>query len=66
MNGSVLSYFEIIEPDIGEQIYNSKIAPLYDSDIEDFRSEIGYYSQNWVWFGMALYHDKLINLYGRI
>ena len=64
--GGILPYFVVTSPKNAEDLYFSKIVPLYNQDTEDFRSDIGYYAQNWVWFGMAFYEDKLINLYEAI
>ena len=66
MYGGILPYFVVASPKNAEELYFSKIVPLYNQDTEDFRSDIGYYAQNWVWFGMAFYEDKLINLYEAI
>ncbi|MBI4128936.1 MAG: hypothetical protein HY460_02685 [Parcubacteria group bacterium] len=65
MYGSTHAYFLIVHPEIANEVYRKKIAPLYDPDIEDFGKKLGYYSQNWVWFGMALAAEKLPNLYAR-
>jgi len=66
MYGSVLSYYESADPELGSEVYERKIAPLYNTDTEEFTQELGYYSENWVWFGMALYHNKLVNLFDTI
>ncbi|RJR28255.1 glycosyl hydrolase [candidate division WWE3 bacterium] len=63
MYGGVLPYFRILHPEIAEEIYLKKLAPLYNPDIEDFREDVGYYAQNWVWFGIGFYENKLPNLY---
>jgi len=63
MYGATLAYFDLMHPYIAQDIYMSKLAVLYNSDTEDFAEDIGYYSQNWVWLGMAFYEDKLQNLF---
>ena len=66
--GSIIPAFQIIYPDTAYKIYKTKLAPLYDSDIESFKDEsnVGYYDQNWIWFGLALYNKQLPNLYTEI
>lgn len=61
--GMLLPAFAITAPKTADEIYVSKIAPLYNPDTEDFKEDIGYYAQNLVWFGMAAYSNRLINLY---
>ena len=63
MYGATLAYFDLMHPYIAQDIYLSKLAVLYNSDTEEFAEDIGYYSQNWVWLGMAFYEDKLPNLF---
>jgi len=60
--GGIIPYFRILYPELAEEIYFKKIAPLYNQDIEDFKDELGYYAQNWVWFGIGFYENKLVNL----
>jgi len=61
--GGIIPYFKILYPDIAKEIYFKKLAFLYNPDVEDFSNDVGYYAQNWVWFGIAFYEGKLINLY---
>jgi len=63
MYGAVLPYFLVISPEIAGQIYNDKLAEQFNPDSEDFHGDIGYYSSNWAWFGMAMYQDRLLNLF---
>jgi endoglucanase len=63
MYGGVLPYFRVVEPELAEEIFLKKLASLYNQDTEDFKYPLGYYDQNWVWFGMAFYDDKLPNLF---
>ncbi|MFZ5424982.1 MAG: glycosyl hydrolase family 8 [Patescibacteria group bacterium] len=62
--GAILPAMQIVNEDLAKEIYVTKIASLYDKDLEKFHEnkDLGYYSQNWVWFGMALYENKLLNL----
>ena len=59
-----LGYFMVVHPDLAVQLYESKLLPLYSADKQSWRSELGYYDDNWVWFGMALYNHSLPNLAG--
>lgn len=60
--GVLLAYFSIVDPDIAQEIYDKKISKYYDTDTENLKDYLGYYPQNWVWFGMAFYNDRLPNL----
>lgn len=63
MYANILPYFKYVDTANAEDVYFKKIVSLYNPDTEDFRDDIGYYSQNWVWFGMAFYQDQLPMLY---
>lgn len=63
MYGATIPYFKITDPEMAKDIYRKKLATLYNEDIEAFAQELGYYDQNWVWFGMAFYQERLPNLY---
>lgn len=64
--GGILPYFVVAQPNTAREVYVTKLVGLYDPDTEDFRQDLGYYAQNWVWFGMAFYENKLLNLYGDV
>lgn len=59
----VYPYFSLIHPEIAKELYRNKLARLYDSTTENFSKPLGYYAQNWVWFGFAFHTKKLTNLY---
>jgi endoglucanase len=61
-----LAYFQNVHPDLALEIYNNKILTLYSNDTNSFKPELGYYDQNWVWFGIALYTNNLPNLHNPI
>lgn len=61
--GALLAHYWVVDAARAEEIYLKKLAPLYNPDIEDLREDLGYYPQNWVWFGLAFYSDKLPNLF---
>jgi len=50
-----LGYFVMANKEISKDIYKKKVLKLY-------ATHLSYYDQNWLWFGYALYNNKLINL----
>jgi endoglucanase len=59
--GANLSYFAIAEPDLADEIFTRKLAPLYDRNRQAWKHELGYYEDNFAWFGIALYAEQLPN-----
>lgn len=57
-----LGYFMITHPSLADEIYDKKLRPLYDQDTNSWANDMTYYGDNWAWFGIALYDDKLDNL----
>lgn len=63
-----LANFLITDPAQAEAIVKSKLLPAFKQETQGDRRLAGwgdltnYYSQNWVWFGLALYSDSLPNL----
>lgn len=62
MYGSVVAHFSVVNPPFAEAVYREKLSAYYDPDTENLRDNLGYYAQNWVWFGFAYYADRLENL----
>lgn len=60
--GGDLGYFEIIDPTTATKIYNNKLKVLYDPDTNSWKGDVGYYDDNWAWFGMALHDGAYDNL----
>jgi len=60
--GTSLSYFSLTDPGAAEDIYNQKIKVLYDQNTNGWSTDLTYYADNWVWFGIALYNHQLPNL----
>ncbi|GAC1386479.1 MAG: hypothetical protein NVS1B7_4710 [Candidatus Saccharimonadales bacterium] len=60
--GGALSYFAVMNPSAGAEIYKLKLLPLYSPDGQKWKNSLSYYDDNWAWFGMALYLNKLPNL----
>lgn len=60
MYAASLGCFVHTDENIAQDIYQNKIIRLYANDANTFREDVGYYEQNWLWFGAALYYDYLI------
>ena len=60
--GGTIGYFVVMHPDTAKQIYQSKLNSLYDPDGQKWKTELGYYDDNWAWFGLALTQNALPNL----
>jgi len=60
-----IGYFLVANPQEAEPIYLKKIlAKFYEDDGRAYWDDPkNYYTQNWAWFGTALYANKLPNLY---
>jgi len=63
MYATALSYFQLVEPELGQTLYRQKIEVLYSNDTNTFKEDLNYYDLNWLWFSIALYSDSLPNLY---
>ena len=50
---------------IGEQRHSSGCCSYIASypDFQDWKTPLGYYDDNWAWFGIALYNNFLDDLY---
>jgi endo-1,4-beta-D-glucanase Y len=62
MYGAIIGYFMISEPTLIEEVYKQKLQPLYSPDKQGWEYKLGYYDDNWAWFGLAIYHKELPNL----
>ena len=60
--GGTFGYFKVMQPQTSRQIYQAKLATLYDTDGQKWKTELGYYDDNWAWFGIGLSQDALPNL----
>ncbi len=61
MYSTVLGYFMLADPGRAKKIYNEKIIGLYSNDTNSFKQDLSYYEQNWLWFGAALFNNKIIS-----
>ncbi len=65
--GGTLGYFEYNHPSIATNIINTKlIANLFNNKTGQLKTNVDYYDNNWVWFGLKLYSHQLPDLAGRI
>ncbi len=60
--GASMGYFLVEDAEDANAIYNTKLSALYNPDENTWKERLGYYDDNWVWFGLAMYHDFLPNL----
>ena len=60
--GANIGYFVVMQPNQAVTIYNQKLANLYDPDRQTWKTPLGYYDDNWAWFGMALTQHALPNI----
>ncbi len=60
---TIASSFISVNQEFARDVFETKVAGLYNPDTEELSSDLGYYPQNWVWFGMALYSHSLMNLF---
>ncbi|MES2437348.1 MAG: glycosyl hydrolase family 8 [Patescibacteria group bacterium] len=60
--GGTIGYFMVADPENAKVIYDNKLQVLYNPDTNSWKVKLGYYDDNWVWFGIALYNNLLPNL----
>ena len=60
--GTSMGYFKTVDRDTADEIYKTKLETLYDQNDNKWVIPMSYYSDNWTWFGMALYDNRLANL----
>ncbi len=63
MYGGTIGAFMAMDPAAAKEIYDTKLVALYDPDSYSWKNPLGYYDDNWVWFGMALYDGELPDLW---
>lgn len=61
MYATSLGYFLIMRPELAKKIYEEKIVNLYINDTNSFNDNLYYYEQNMLWFGSALYNNRLVS-----
>ncbi len=60
--GGALGYFMATDPADAKNIYEDKLQVLFNPDSNTWKTTLGYYDDNWAWFGIALYNNMLPNL----
>lgn len=60
--GGTIGYFAVADRGLAQDVYERKLAFLYDSDTNAWKERLSYYDDNWAWFGIALYNNLLPNL----
>lgn len=60
--GGTLGYFLVTDPEAARSIYETKLQVLFSPDSNTWDTKLGYYDENWAWFGIALYNTMLPNL----
>jgi endoglucanase len=61
----VLGYFKAVNSGAADDIVRSKITPLYDPARHALAGVPSYYTNNWLWLGLALYENRLANSFGQ-
>lgn len=59
--GGNIGYFIVMQPDQAKEVYRQKLKSVYDPTNERWNQNVGYYDDNWAWFGIALYNKLLDN-----
>ncbi len=59
MYATSLGFFIPIEPKTAQNFYQKKVLFFYSNSENSFNNKLGYYDQNWLWFGTALYNHFL-------
>lgn len=62
MYGASMPYFDVMHPEIADAYFTRQLTTYYDPDTQSFTTELSYYDDNWVWFGMAYHAKQLPNL----
>jgi endoglucanase len=60
--GGTICYFMVVDPEQAKMIYENKLQILFNPDTDSWKVKLGYYDDNWAWFGIALYNNFLPNL----
>jgi endoglucanase len=61
--GGTIGYFMVVDPENAKAVYDNKLQTLYNPDTDSWKVQLGYYDDNWAWFGIALYNNLLPNLF---
>lgn len=61
--GGAIGYFMFADTQEADKIYKRTLESLYNSTTFTWHTPLSYYDANWVWFGIALYHGRIVDLY---
>ncbi len=61
--GGAMGYFMFADKQEADKVYKRTLESLYNSTTFTWHTPLSYYDANWVWFGIALYHGRIVNLY---
>ncbi|MCD8484574.1 hypothetical protein LRY60_03140 [Candidatus Woesebacteria bacterium] len=63
--GATIGLFMAVQPDEAERIYETQLKQkFYEDEQHSFWEDPqNYYTQNWAWFGTAMYSGNLTNLW---
>ena len=62
MYGAAMGYFQVSDPKNSDAVYRQKLEALYNVNTQSWKVPLGYYEDNWAWFGMALKLHQLPNI----
>jgi endoglucanase len=51
--------FDVTDKNLADKLYQDKIIGVYSNVTDEFVNNIGYYDNNWGFFGLALYNNYL-------
>lgn len=61
--GGLIGYFMVSDSKNAKNIYEQRLEVLYNPDTNSWKNVLGYYDDNWTWFGIGLYNNLLPNLF---
>jgi endoglucanase len=66
MYGAAMGYFITSDQQNSKEIYEQKLLSTYNQIKNNPSYSLGYYDENWLWFGIAMYDNSLTNLSSNI
>lgn len=60
--GGLIGYFMLSDSKNAKNVYEQRLEVLYNPDTNSWKNVLGYYDDNWTWFGIGLYNNLLPNL----
>ncbi len=62
MYATSLFFLKLVDSKLAQKVYEEKILRLYSNDQNQFKENVSYFDQNWLWFGTALFTGQINNL----